>query len=49
MEEQIKITRNEDIVVISLNRPKHFNAFNLELVKTFFDELTEIQTSIDQI
>ncbi len=39
MEESIKITRNEDIVVIKLNRPKYFNAFDLELVKDFFGEL----------
>ena len=48
MEESIKITRNEDIVVIKLNRPKYFNAFNLELVKDLFDELSGI-TKDDKI
>ena len=42
MEESIKITRNGAIIVINLNRPKHFNAFDLELVKSFFDELAGI-------
>ncbi len=39
MGESIKISRNEDIVIIKLNRPKYFNAFDLELAKDFSDEL----------
>ena len=48
MGESIKVTRDEDIVIIKLNRPKHFNSFDLELVKDFFDELSGI-TKDDKI
>ena len=42
MEKNITVTQNENIIILKLNRPKFFNSFNLELVKTFFDELSEI-------
>ncbi len=42
MKETITVMRDEDIVVIKLNRPEYFNAFNLDLVKYFFDELSGI-------
>jgi len=48
MGESIKITQNDDIVIIKLNRPKYFNAFDLELVKDLFGELSGI-TKDDRI
>ena len=48
MGESIKITQDDDIVIIKLNRPKYFNAFDLELVKDFFGELCRV-TKDDKI
>jgi 2-(1,2-epoxy-1,2-dihydrophenyl)acetyl-CoA isomerase len=48
MGESIKITQNDDLVIIKLNRPKYFNSFDLELIKDFFGELSGI-TKDDKI
>jgi 2-(1,2-epoxy-1,2-dihydrophenyl)acetyl-CoA isomerase len=42
MEESITTSRNQGIAIIKLNRPKVFNAFDLDLVKEFFTGLCEI-------
>jgi 2-(1,2-epoxy-1,2-dihydrophenyl)acetyl-CoA isomerase len=42
MENPVTITQDKHIAIIKLNRPKVFNAFDLDLVKEFFTGLCEI-------
>jgi len=42
MDESVKIDIREGIARISLNRPKAFNAFNLEMIQSLSERLIEL-------
>ena len=47
MSEPLKITLVEGIVQITLNRPKFYNAFDVDMIHTLADKLTRMATDPD--
>lgn len=44
MDELIEVRQHENVVEIALNRPKAFNAFNLEMVSELANVLIRLST-----
>ncbi|UCB47616.1 MAG: enoyl-CoA hydratase/isomerase family protein, partial [Deltaproteobacteria bacterium] len=47
MEEVVKLEKVEGTVVVTLNRPKFYNAFNLEMIQYLAERLLELATDQD--